>query len=187
MNKRLLSCIEIYASVMALLSSGYMIYFFYINTFKTERRNEFICDGDLLEINKSNIETMIINQNYTASIEVTNGFIIADETYYAVDKEYIERILVKDTVNSFKYEKEIFDCDEFGIVLLANNMILSKMCEYLYRIAFGILIGVDSETGENHLLNFFIDSKSVFWCVEPQTDEIFLCDNGKYMFDLLII
>ena len=108
MNKRLLSCIEIYASIMALLSSGYMIYFFYINTFKTERPNEFICEGDLLEINKSNIETMIINQNYTASIEVINGFIIADETYYAVDKEYIERLLVKDTVNSFKYEKEIF-------------------------------------------------------------------------------
>ena len=189
MNEKVVNCVEKFSIFMVIVTSSYIIYAIYLSEFQKEpETNSFLnCSTDNINILKTEIEDRIVTANTTNSVDVVSRYIVTDNIYTTVDKDYIEHLLTLDDVNTFPYKTEVFDCDEFGLILLANIMHLSRMCEYLYRIAFGILIGTEATTKENHLLNFFIDKKTIFWCVEPQTDEIFLCDNGKYSFEFLLI
>ena len=189
MNEKILNCIEKFSIFMVVATSSYIIYAIYLLEFQkeSETNSAVNCSTDNINILKTEIEDRIVSPNMTNSIDSVSRYVVTDNIYTTVDKDYIEHLLTLDDVNTIPYKTEVFDCDEFGLILLANIMQLSRKCEYLYRIAFGMLIGTETTTKETHLLNFFIDKKTIFWCVEPQTDEIFLCDNGKYSFEFLFI
>ena len=87
----------------------------------------------------------------------------------------------------YKYIVEMFDCDEFGFILLSNIMHISYECEYKFRLAFGIIIGYNETEQINHLINFFVDKNLIYWCVEPQNDNIEICDNIELNFNYLVI
>ena len=116
-----------------------------------------------------------------------NSQIVADQTYFTVEKDYISEILALDDTNKFEYRLESFDCDEFGFFLMSNMMLLSYNCDYKYRIAFGVLIGYNQEMNINHLINFFIDGNNTTWCVEPQDDTIINCRDSNLLFQNVII
>ena len=189
MNERVVNCIEKFSIFMVIVTSSYIIYAIYLSEIQKEPElDSFVnCSTENTTILKTDIEERIMSSDTENNQNVLLRYIVSDNIYMTVDKEYIESLLTLDNVSTFLYKTEVFDCDEFGLMLLSNMMQISRLCEYLYRIAFGILIGTETTTKENHLLNFFIDKNWIFWCVEPQTDEIFLCDNGKYSFDFLLI
>ena len=189
MNERVVNCVEKFSIFMVIVTSSYIIYAIYLSEYQKEAEIDSFtnCSTNNINILKTEIEDRIVTSNSTNSVDIFLRYIVTDNIYTTVNKDYIENLLTLDDVSTFPYKNEVFDCDEFGLILLANMMQISRLCEYLYRIAFGVLIGTETNTKENHLMNFFIDKNWIFWCVEPQTDEIFLCDNGKYSFDFLLM
>ena len=123
------------------------------------------------------------------NITITNpeNSIILDTTYYSIEKDYMIDLLENDRTNEYTYIPEMFDCDEFGIVLMANLMKVSYRCKYDYRIAIGIIIGYNYINNISHLMNFFIDKNNVIWCVEPQNDTIVFCNSTNLIFEHAIM
>ena len=127
-------------------------------------------------------------------IECYNGYEIKNinynninNIYYSIEKDEIKQIIKKDNTNLYEYIVEMFDCDEFGLILMSNIMRISYECRYNYRLAFGMIIGYNKTANRNHLMNFFIDKNLVYWCLEPQNDKINYCDDIKLQFNYLII
>jgi len=174
---------------MILVSSSYIIYAFYLFEInKSIQPNDSLsCLHNHSRLYKKDIENQIKPVNATNGVSIDSVYIVADNIYNSVDKDYIETILKMDTTDGLLYKNEVLDCDEFGLLLLTNMIQISMLCLHNYRIAFGLITGYDKINQENHLLNFFIDHNLIFWCVEPQTDEIFLCNNGKFDFNFLLI
>ncbi len=116
------------------------------------------------------------------TIDNPRSSMVLDSSYYAITPLDMDRILHWDSTNSYVYKIEGFDCDEYGIILMANLMKLSYKCEYEYRIAIGIITGDDLTKNMSHLMNFFIDPENKVWCIEPQDDMIIQCENTNYVF-----
>ena len=119
---------------------------------------------------------LMINELHNITLD--NSIILSmDNTYYTIKKKDMKIILEIDKTDENSYKKETFDCDEFGFILMANIMKLGKRCNYKYRLAFGIITGLNSKTSKRHLMNFFIDDTHTFWCIEPQRDTLILCND----------
>ena len=160
-----LCIIEIFSIITIILSSIFIIYYiFYFNVL--ECYNGYEIDY----INYNNISRLVL-----------------DNKYYSIENEEIEQIIRKDNTNMYEYIIEMFDCDEFGFILMSNIMRLSYECRTKYRLAFGIIIGYNETEQRNHLMNFFVDKNLIYWCVEPQNDYIEICDNIELNFNYLII
>lgn len=189
MNERFINYIERLSLFVIVLSSSYIIYVFYLFQLSNSSHNQdsVSCGHNHSHLYKIDIENKINSINTTNGVSIDSIYIVADTIYNSVNKDYIETILKMDSTDGLLYKNEVFDCDEFGLLLLTNMIQISMLCLHNYRIAFGIITGYDKINQENHLLNFFIDHNLIFWCVEPQTDEIFLCDNGKFEFNFLLI
>ena len=163
MNK--LCIIEILSIIVMILSSLFIIYYiFFYNII------ECYSGYEIEHINYKNVSRLVL-----------------DNKYYSIEKGEIEQIIRNDETNMYKYIVEMFDCDEFGFVLLSNIMRISYECEYKFRLVFGIIIGYNETEQINHLINFFIDKNSIYWCVEPQNDSIEMCKNIELEFNYLII
>ena len=116
------------------------------------------------------------------TIDNPSSSMVLDTRYYAIEPVDMQKILSWDLTNSYVYKVEGFDCDEYGVVLMANIMRLSYRCNYDYRIAIGIITGDDLSKKISHLMNFFIDPENKVWCIEPQEDAIIQCENTNYVF-----
>ena len=100
---------------------------------------------------------------------------IADKTYILPRKEQIENFLLSDSTNRYKYQTEMFDCDDFAMVLLG------RLRERFPNFAIGF-----AASGE-HAFNFFIDNTRKLWLIEPQTDKIFTSKSVKYKTTMALI
>ena len=163
MNK--LCIIECISIIVMIISSLFIIYYIYFY-------NVISCYSgyEIEHINYKNVSGLVL-----------------DNKYYSIEKEEINEIIQKDNTNMYEYILEMFDCDEFGFILMSNIMRLSYECEYKFRLAFGIIIGYNETEQINHLMNFFVDKNLIYWCVEPQNNYIEYCDNIKLDFNYLII
>lgn len=86
---------------------------------------------------------------------------LSDNEYYLCSAKDIENFLAQDGTNKFKYDAEIFDCDDFSYRLMGQMSIPNwSAC------AFGIV------WTDLHALNLFIDEQKKLWYVEPQSDKI---------------
>lgn len=160
-----LCIIEIFSIITMILSSIFLLYYiFYYNAIECYNGYE------IKNINYNNISKLVL-----------------DNKYYSIENKEIEQIIKKDETNMYKYIIEMFDCDEFGFILMSNIMRLSYECSSKYRLAFGIIIGYNETANRNHLMNFFIDKNLVYWCLEPQNDNIEKCDNIELNFNYLVI
>ena len=104
------------------------------------------------------------------------SIIINDSKYILPDLELIKSFLEFDNTNNMKYKINANDCDDFSYILYGNFLKeqynnVSKNFSYLFGIAYG------SNQNLNHAFNIFLDSKYIFYCLEPQDDIIVPCVN----------
>jgi hypothetical protein len=93
-----------------------------------------------------------------------------DASYMLVNLEFLEKFVGASYVPEMKYEKEVFDCDGFSVVMKANFTML-RQGHALGRVK------VDRKPGESggvHSLNLFVGEDSVVYLLEPQTGKYFL-------------
>jgi len=99
------------------------------------------------------------------------GFIYFDLKYRTTDIETFERIIKLDWVDTKKYIKDFFDCDDFALAFK------SHMSE-IYKInAVMVCIGEMRNKNTNaligyHAYNRFIDKHLKLFLFEPQTDQL---------------
>ena len=93
---------------------------------------------------------------------------ISDPQYYLVDKNILPQ--VKET-KSFKYNLDIFDCDDFSFLKKGYEEEYAYTCNKNY--AFGIIWVYSPTKGYGHALNFFFDENKDPYFYEPQQDKYF--------------
>ena len=90
-----------------------------------------------------------------------------DHEYALLTKEQVEDFLKSDWTNWRIYRKEIFDCDDFAIILLG------KFHEKFGSCSVGFALS------DIHAFNIFIDINKKVWIIEPQTDKILSLESIK--------
>lgn len=100
---------------------------------------------------------------------------ISDSKTKLLELDSVNRFLTKSTIDLYKYQKEIFDCDDFSFVLMGQAR------RNLIGGAFGIVWTY------SHALNCFVDVNHNIWIVEPQTDKLTLAENYSKKIYLVII
>ena len=176
MNKFLLDCISYIAICGMLISSSIIVYIFVIHYNKSTDDNPimFICPEN----------STIVNFVSTNNLP---GYVV-DRQYSSIEKDEVQAILDVETTNEFyQYKQEVFDCDEFSVMLLSTIIDYSYKCELEQRVAFGLVIGRDYLNTTLHMMNFFIDRNLIHWCVEPQDDSIVKCDETGMEFTFLYV
>ncbi len=118
-----------------------------------ERIFKFSKDIDTNKITKTEIINLFKKYNL-------KRIRILDRHYKLINKKEIEKFLKSDNVSFNKYKKEIYDCDDFALVLLG------RIKNKFHGASVGLAIS------KTHAFNFFIDENKKVWIIEPQTDKI---------------
>jgi len=101
--------------------------------------------------------------------DIDEDISIADNYYYAMNLEDWEKLFRNIWLKPFRWQKEIFDCDDFSIFMLNRVMLYSKLKGLKYQLAFGI------GWSYIHSFNVFIWRDGGIYRLyifEPQTAEI---------------
>jgi len=124
-------------------------------------RTFFPCRAE--EITANRLEDLIIA---TFGSEYQYHVLISDERFRAITKQQMEQLLKEDDTDTLPYiSPEVFDCDDFGDVLLGS--LTRKTLPQGFCI--GQIWWYCPEFG--HAQNLFCDGETIF-VVEPQNDEI---------------
>ncbi len=94
------------------------------------------------------------------------SFKMADSSYKLVEMPVLKAFLRGNSVNSYVYEKDSFDCDDFSFALMGD------VTKWDSDLAFGI-IWVTTPNSTGHALNWCVDVNRKLWFVEPQNNKIF--------------
>jgi len=139
----------------------------------------------VVERNSSEIRA-IIKKNL---VNITDMH-VSDGMYGCYPRSELERFLKSDDVDSLKYHKERFDCDNFALALAGREAEWYAGGANESGSSFGIVHGdirkkeTDTKV-RGHAINFFIDDEGEFWLIEPQTDAIFKpTSNSTFWFTL---
>lgn len=174
MKEKYLNCVSFISVITMIISLSMLVYI-------------FLQDYYFVETNIFNMEcpNNFINVSFT---NYDSPSYIFDEQYFSIERDTVSEFVENDNTDTFfKYISEGFDCDEFGIILLANIIRFGYNCNMNKRFAFGLITGKPYQGPSLHLINFFIDKNLTYWCLEPQNDNIIQCNNMMMDFQFLII
>ena len=115
-----------------------------------------------------------------SSLKITDNTRIklADRGYYAISLLDIKKFLLVDASDLHKYKPEIFDCDDFAVVLLGRNREWFSKVNMEFSSTFGIVVGdirrneTDTEP-RYHAMNFIITNEKKLFLIEPQNDSVY--------------
>jgi len=108
----------------------------------------------------------------------TTNFAIADNQYRTPTIKEWAYLLEKIWIKPFRWQKEIFDCDDFSIFMANRIMLFSKLKGLKYQLAFGIAWSYI------HSFNCFVAWNKEFkdydlYVFEPQNGDIFYPNNSN--------
>ena len=92
---------------------------------------------------------------------------VSDDYYYTTDINTIKEFLAYDKTNYKAYQSEIFDCDDFSLVLDGRVDLWQP------ALPFGIA------WSKTHAFNIFIDKDKNIWIIEPQTDAVMTLEQAR--------
>tara|TARA_Y100000589_G_scaffold40499_1_gene33906 strand:- start:1290 stop:1913 length:624 start_codon:yes stop_codon:yes gene_type:complete len=137
---------------------------------------------------KSDLDNYIstaIEKDYLQVDEILH-YQINDDIYYILTKKYVELFLELDNTNNLKYSSNKNDCDDFAHILYGNLLLSEYNTEKLKNasLTFGVVYGIYNN--DYHAYNIFYANDN-FYCIEPQEDEIGLCNEFIYRPRLILI
>ena len=110
----------------------------------------------------------------------TEKMFFSDRVYNTITKKQIMLSLNSDYTDTYLYNPENYDCDDFSFILQG------KMKEKHPGIPFGIL-WVNRKNKQPHALNcVYIFEEDKMYCIEPQTDHMFEIPDDWNLWLLII-
>lgn len=100
---------------------------------------------------------------------------ISDNFFTLANKDNMVKLVSLSPVRFRRYQKEIYDCDDFSFTFMGLYRFL------IPNFAVGII------WSRTHAYNFFIDSDRNVWGVEPQSNKVFRIVDKKEDIQLMII
>jgi len=151
------------------------------------------CIGQLVSIPNDGIEltSSEVREIIKEKLNITDNSRIktADGRFYAITIDDIKRFIIADSTDIGKYKKEIYDCDDFALVLAGRNREWFTKLDIQNASTFGIVIGdirksIDDKEPRYHAMNFIIAKDRELYLVEPQNDSIYkpVLGNSKFTF-----
>ena len=127
--------------------------------------------GDKIYITGEQIKSIVKNK-LAGKLSSDFRLLIADKQYFCPSLSDAKAVIKRTKVETYQYNIEGFDCDDFALVLKAEfvkDAYVSgiRRSSHCFGIAWGKLPG-------DHALNWFIDDRGQLYFVEPQSDEVFL-------------
>lgn len=122
-------------------------------------------------INAEKIED-IIRETFDDKLASDFSLQISDEKYFCPSIDNVKLLIEKNTVDRLQYTDELFDCDDYAMLLKAHfikSAYKNKKRRYPYSV--GIIMG-DLLGDIPHAINFVITEKLKLLFIEPQNDTI---------------
>lgn len=119
----------------------------------------------------------IVKAALGARMKVGAHLHLPDLKYYCPSLEYTKKVMKESLTETMVWTEEIFDCDDFAIVLKADfakdaYRNLARRSPHCFGIVWGSLPGP-------HAINWVITDDKQFWFVEPQNDTIYKPSNKE--------
>lgn len=121
--------------------------------------------GTQIDVSADDLDALI-----KGTIDIQTDYEREDRSYMLVNLTFLEKYVGASFVPEMKYEKELFDCDNFSTVMKAMFALL-RQGHALGRVKVDRTPG---EAGGMHSLNLFVGEDSVVYLLEPQTGEYFI-------------
>jgi len=99
------------------------------------------------------------------------NFNIGDAEYNEVDWDEVQKVLYSDEIQSWKYEAEEFDCDDFAFALMGAFHHNRKTAAMPIFITW-----VRMPEGGHAVVSILLDEE--VYIIEPQNDKIFVPPNS---------
>lgn len=132
---------------------------------KRPKRKKQFMDGDTLRV--------IVMDQLRGKLDSSFQFYSADDKYYLPPMDDVREIVGESHLEMQEWREEVFDCDDFSIVLKANfAQAAYKDGKRRPPFALGIAWGMVEGEGA-HAFNWVLDEYERLWFIEPQTDEIY--------------
>lgn len=151
--------------------------------------------GPTLTYRISNTEVVNILNNQLKEFNVSDSHMFILDEYYCLYSEYdLKRFIKYTTVNlAYIYRKDIFDCDDFSIVMMAeerkwfNKRRINPECSSVFGIVSGDLraTNVDINVPYYHAANFVITDTYRIIFIEPQNDKYIDLHSNSKIYNLI--
>lgn len=106
---------------------------------------------------------------YVKNIRISDNFVTLPY------KKAMVKLVKASPVRFRKYQKEIYDCDDFSFTFMGLYRLI------IPNFAVGII------WSRTHAYNFFIDENKQVWGIEPQNNTVFKITDKKEDIQLMII
>lgn len=86
-----------------------------------------------------------------------------DRRYFLPSEDFARKQLVGMTIKEYGFKPEVFDCDDFCMVLLGRVRERQSMEKWAHPAAIGVALGT-LKNGQNHATNVAVtDMETVVW------------------------
>ena len=110
--------------------------------------------------------------------------LVADKSYSTINANNLKGLLKVGFIDRYKFKAEVFDCDDYALILHAWIRQIQYKEKWENPMAFGEAWGKFGNE-EHHALNIAISHDSEILIIEPQTDEVRYYDETKDSFILI--
>jgi len=119
--------------------------------------------------------TEIIKQALAGRMSSTFRVRLRDPEYYCPSLQYVRRLLEQSKVDQRQYKKQVFDCDDFS-VMLWSTFVDDAWRDGKRRAAHCAGI-IDGRLPQPHAINWVITDDLKFRLIEPQNDSVYGIDG----------
>lgn len=125
----------------------------------------------------------IVRDDLKGTLEHITRIYTPDREYVTLSNEKMQQILKETAPNrpeASDYIKEVFDCDDFALIMHAEVVKWARDNDYKKPLAFGQVWGSIQVQGEwvNHAINWFITPTKQIMFLEPQLDKVFAPEHN---------
>jgi hypothetical protein len=116
------------------------------------------------EIEEPNIKHLIDYSSLMNILKIampSTQIYLSDNVFGLISMEDAKRFLKEDKTNLKKYEREVYDCDDFSRVL------------WFYWRDWNSILAIGMAWSNVHAFNIMITDDKKIWVVEPQLDKIY--------------
>jgi len=97
---------------------------------------------------------------------------VADKNYYLPTSKELAELLKEGFIDKYKFKNELFDCDDYALILHAWIRQKQYKESWINPWAVGEIWGKFKDNEGFHAMNFAITSDRGFLLIEPQTDGV---------------
>ncbi|MBX7166076.1 MAG: caspase family protein [Pirellulales bacterium] len=137
---------------------------------------------------KSSYVQTVAQQQLNGKFSSDPGIRLGDSMFYLPTRNEVEQLLSASQLDRRTWLAERFDCDDFAYALKGEASVHAyDTGDLAYGLCLGIVWGNFDWVSGYHAVNWFLDSTSKLWLIEPQNDTLYDASHCQGGISLLLV